>query len=374
MYSDEGGYIKDGGEEVALYEEDDGGLYEGEEDGLYEDDEIMYDDEDLYNLDGTLSEDTDLPFTPTPTSTAPATLDVPSSRPPLEKQSSVNQQQPPTQPSNQTSNQTHPPGAAPTAQPASGQPTPPKQAQTQPPPQSAPSATSFFSMAKPLTAAVTGLASTFLSSVPTAQPAQPHPPASAGTQQHQSAAASCVPPSHPATVANSTSQSPCNAAAPSSQQTPSSAQSQSQLNDSAATQSVAPEDQDPYTEEEQWPEEEGMFEKEAVTPPAQPEESFALVEKKEEQFEDDRPQTPTESEEVPAERYGWRTTNYRKSFVNILNILIFFNEYFIIIIFLKPPSPRGTQNPSGPSSQSQRKLAKAVQQGVGAATRGKTTS
>uniref|UniRef100_A0A3P8W6D5 Protein unc-13 homolog A-like n=1 Tax=Cynoglossus semilaevis TaxID=244447 RepID=A0A3P8W6D5_CYNSE len=47
VYSDEGGYIKDGGEEVALYEEDDGGLYEGEEDGLYEDDEIMYDDEDL---------------------------------------------------------------------------------------------------------------------------------------------------------------------------------------------------------------------------------------------------------------------------------------------------------------------------------------
>uniref|UniRef100_A0A8D2ZNT8 Unc-13 homolog A n=1 Tax=Scophthalmus maximus TaxID=52904 RepID=A0A8D2ZNT8_SCOMX len=31
-YSDEGGYSKDGGEEVALYEEEDGGLYEGEED------------------------------------------------------------------------------------------------------------------------------------------------------------------------------------------------------------------------------------------------------------------------------------------------------------------------------------------------------
>uniref|UniRef100_A0A665X1R0 Unc-13 homolog A n=1 Tax=Echeneis naucrates TaxID=173247 RepID=A0A665X1R0_ECHNA len=46
-YSDEGGYSKDGGEEVALYEEDDGGLYEGEEDGLYEDEEMMYDDEDF---------------------------------------------------------------------------------------------------------------------------------------------------------------------------------------------------------------------------------------------------------------------------------------------------------------------------------------
>uniref|UniRef100_A0A8C4IM14 Unc-13 homolog A n=1 Tax=Dicentrarchus labrax TaxID=13489 RepID=A0A8C4IM14_DICLA len=53
-YSDEGGYSKDGGEEAALYEEDDGGLYEGEEEGLYEDEEMIYDDEDLYNLDGTL--------------------------------------------------------------------------------------------------------------------------------------------------------------------------------------------------------------------------------------------------------------------------------------------------------------------------------
>uniref|UniRef100_A0A7N8YC00 Protein unc-13 homolog A-like n=1 Tax=Mastacembelus armatus TaxID=205130 RepID=A0A7N8YC00_9TELE len=58
-YSDEGGYSKDGGEEVALYEEEDGELYEGEEEGLYEDEEMMYDDEDLYNLDGTLSEDMD---------------------------------------------------------------------------------------------------------------------------------------------------------------------------------------------------------------------------------------------------------------------------------------------------------------------------
>uniref|UniRef100_A0A3B3VVZ9 Unc-13 homolog A n=1 Tax=Poecilia latipinna TaxID=48699 RepID=A0A3B3VVZ9_9TELE len=46
-YSDEGGYSKDGGEEVALYEGDDGELYEGEEEGLYEDEEMMYDDEDL---------------------------------------------------------------------------------------------------------------------------------------------------------------------------------------------------------------------------------------------------------------------------------------------------------------------------------------
>uniref|UniRef100_A0A8C4NZE4 Unc-13 homolog A n=1 Tax=Dicentrarchus labrax TaxID=13489 RepID=A0A8C4NZE4_DICLA len=91
-YSDEGGYSKDGGEEAALYEEDDGGLYEGEEEGLYEDEEMIYDDEDLYNLDGTLSEDMEPPFTPTPTSAAPPALDVPSSRPPLEKQPSLHQQ------------------------------------------------------------------------------------------------------------------------------------------------------------------------------------------------------------------------------------------------------------------------------------------
>uniref|UniRef100_A0A8C7ZQY1 Unc-13 homolog A n=1 Tax=Oryzias sinensis TaxID=183150 RepID=A0A8C7ZQY1_9TELE len=99
-YSDEGGYSKDGGEDVALYEGDDGGLYEGEEEGLYEDEDIMYEDEDLYNFDGTLSEDMEAPFTPTPTSTAPPGLDVTSSRPPLEKQSSLHQH--PPQAANQT--------------------------------------------------------------------------------------------------------------------------------------------------------------------------------------------------------------------------------------------------------------------------------
>uniref|UniRef100_H2MK45 Unc-13 homolog A n=1 Tax=Oryzias latipes TaxID=8090 RepID=H2MK45_ORYLA len=59
-YSDEGGYSKDGGEDVALYEGDDGGLYEGEEEGLYEDEDIIYEDEDLYNFDGTLSEDMEM--------------------------------------------------------------------------------------------------------------------------------------------------------------------------------------------------------------------------------------------------------------------------------------------------------------------------
>ncbi|KAG7488033.1 hypothetical protein MATL_G00029730 [Megalops atlanticus] len=74
VYSDEGSYIKDGGEEGALYDEGDGELYEPE-DGEYnyeEDEEMIYEeDEDLYPLDGTLSEDQEPPYTPTPTSTAP---------------------------------------------------------------------------------------------------------------------------------------------------------------------------------------------------------------------------------------------------------------------------------------------------------------
>ncbi|XP_030607298.1 protein unc-13 homolog A isoform X2 [Archocentrus centrarchus] len=302
-YSDEGGYSKDGGEEAALYEEDDGGLlYEGEEEGLYEDEEMMYDDEDLYNLDGTLSEDMEPPFTPTPTSTAPPTLDVSNSRPPLEKQNSLHQQQPPAQPSDQSnqSNQSHPSSMAPTAQPPGGQQTaqPPKQpqTQTQPQPQPAPSATSFFSMAKPLTAAVTGLASSFLSSVPAAQPAQSaqsHPPPSVVPQQNQSATANSVPPSHPATLANSASQPPSSAMGTSSEQTP------SNINDHP-TQSMSFEDQVPKLEEEPWLEQETMLEEEARTPPAQNEDNIP-TEEKEENLEESRPLTTPEEKEMPPE-------------------------------------------------------------------------
>lgn len=50
----------------------------------------------LYPLDGTLSEEQEPPYTPTPTSTAPALApEAPTSRPPLEKQASMHQQQPP---------------------------------------------------------------------------------------------------------------------------------------------------------------------------------------------------------------------------------------------------------------------------------------
>ncbi|CAB1317176.1 unnamed protein product [Coregonus sp. 'balchen'] len=197
-YSDGGDYSKDGGEEGALYEEDDGGLYE--EEGAYEGKEgHIYDDED-YHLDGTHSEDMEVPYTPTPTSTAPPTLDVPgASRPPLEKQPSLHQQQaPPGQPPSHAPNQAHPPGMAPVGQPPGQPPTQAPQAQSQPQPAPAPAlapAQSFFSMAKPFSAAVTGLASSFLSSgVPTSQPAQAHPPAS----QPQPQSASSIPPSHPA--------------------------------------------------------------------------------------------------------------------------------------------------------------------------------
>lgn len=100
MYSDDGGYLRDGGEEGALYVEEEGDMYG--EDGEYnyeEEEEMPYEeDEEMYPLDGTLSEDQEPPYTPTPTSTAP-TLMPPSdgalpTRPPLEKQASLHQQQP----------------------------------------------------------------------------------------------------------------------------------------------------------------------------------------------------------------------------------------------------------------------------------------
>lgn len=99
VYSDEGSYIKDGGEEGALYEDEDGDLYEQEEgDYQYEEEEGMGfdEDEEMYPLDGTLSEEQEPPYTPTPTSVAPSLARETSSfsRPPLEKQTSMHQHQP----------------------------------------------------------------------------------------------------------------------------------------------------------------------------------------------------------------------------------------------------------------------------------------
>ncbi|CAB1324258.1 unnamed protein product, partial [Coregonus sp. 'balchen'] len=100
VYSDEGGYVKDGGEEGAIYDEEEGELYEpeeGEGEFNYEgEEEMIYEeDEDLYPLDGTLSEDQEPPYSPTPTSTAPTLAPEASiTRPPLEKQASLREQQP----------------------------------------------------------------------------------------------------------------------------------------------------------------------------------------------------------------------------------------------------------------------------------------
>ncbi|XP_051765858.1 protein unc-13 homolog A isoform X7 [Ctenopharyngodon idella] len=108
VYSDDGEYNKDGGEEGALYDEEDAEIYEQEEGEYpYEEEEegIVYEeDEDLYPLDGTLSEEQEPPYTPTPNSTAPTLApEAPTSRPPLEKQASMHQQQPPqSQPPFQT--------------------------------------------------------------------------------------------------------------------------------------------------------------------------------------------------------------------------------------------------------------------------------
>ncbi|XP_029285078.1 protein unc-13 homolog A isoform X7 [Cottoperca gobio] len=118
VYSDEGGYVKDGGEEGALYAGgEEGALYAGGEEGVlyaeeegemygeegeytYEDGEEMpfEEDEDMYPLDGTLSEEQEPPYTPTPTSTVPTHMPpsdgLSSPRPPLEKQASLHQQRP----------------------------------------------------------------------------------------------------------------------------------------------------------------------------------------------------------------------------------------------------------------------------------------
>uniref|UniRef100_A0A3Q3IYY6 Unc-13 homolog A (C. elegans) n=1 Tax=Monopterus albus TaxID=43700 RepID=A0A3Q3IYY6_MONAL len=66
IYSDEGGYLKDGGEEGALYGEEEGDMYGEEEEYNYEDEEEMpyEEDEDMYPLDRTLSEDQEPPYTP----------------------------------------------------------------------------------------------------------------------------------------------------------------------------------------------------------------------------------------------------------------------------------------------------------------------
>uniref|UniRef100_A0AAQ4PG64 Unc-13 homolog A (C. elegans) n=1 Tax=Gasterosteus aculeatus aculeatus TaxID=481459 RepID=A0AAQ4PG64_GASAC len=104
VYSDEGGYLKDGGEEGALYAGEDGNLYGEGGEYHYEDEEEMpfeeeeEEEEEMYPLDGTLGEEQEAPYTPTPTSSAAAPTPAPdllsSARPPLEKQATLHQQRP----------------------------------------------------------------------------------------------------------------------------------------------------------------------------------------------------------------------------------------------------------------------------------------
>ncbi|XP_019752805.1 protein unc-13 homolog A isoform X9 [Hippocampus comes] len=98
VYSDEGSYVKDGGEDRALYGDEEGEMYEEEGAYNYEDEEEMpyEEDEDIYPMAGALSEEQEPPYIPTSTvaTLAPPSDSVSTSRPPLEKQTSLHQQQP----------------------------------------------------------------------------------------------------------------------------------------------------------------------------------------------------------------------------------------------------------------------------------------
>ncbi|XP_062869454.1 protein unc-13 homolog A [Trichomycterus rosablanca] len=172
-FSDEGSYVKDGGEEGALYEDEDADLYEQEEgDYPYEKEEegMAFDeDEELYPLDGTLSEEHEPPYTPTPNSAA--SLLAPEaqsfSRPPLEKQTSMHQQPLPQ--------------AEPTFQPM------------EPRKEISPRQQSFEDFSKPTSTSVLPnsepepLASTEVSSKPMTKPGftgEPEPPVEPSVSQH----------------------------------------------------------------------------------------------------------------------------------------------------------------------------------------------
>ncbi|XP_028299724.1 protein unc-13 homolog A isoform X2 [Gouania willdenowi] len=98
IYSDEGGYLKDGGEEGALYDDEEGDAYAEEREYHYEDEDGLRYEEDMYPLETGLKEPQEPQYTPTPTSTAPSLMPpsdgLSSTRPPLEKQPSLHQQQP----------------------------------------------------------------------------------------------------------------------------------------------------------------------------------------------------------------------------------------------------------------------------------------
>ncbi|MED6286009.1 Protein unc-13 A [Characodon lateralis] len=97
VYSDEGGYLKDGGEEGALYDEEEGDIYSEERQYNYEEEEeLRYGDEDMYPLAGKQSQDKELTYIQMPPGSAPTLMPpsdgLSSTRPPLEKQASLHQQ------------------------------------------------------------------------------------------------------------------------------------------------------------------------------------------------------------------------------------------------------------------------------------------
>lgn len=96
VYSDEGGYPKDGGEEGALYDEEEGDIYAEEGQYNYGNEEAMRYRDDMYQLDDTQSQDKETTSTPIPSGSAPTLMPpadgLSSSRPPLEKQASLHQQ------------------------------------------------------------------------------------------------------------------------------------------------------------------------------------------------------------------------------------------------------------------------------------------
>uniref|UniRef100_A0A1A8EUJ1 Unc-13 homolog A n=1 Tax=Nothobranchius korthausae TaxID=1143690 RepID=A0A1A8EUJ1_9TELE len=102
IYSDEGSYLKDGGEDGALYDEE-GSIYAMEYN--YKDEgELPYEeDEEMYPLGTTKSKDQEHANTPVPSNTAstlmPLSDGLSSTRPPLEKQTSLHQQRQPQPPS-----------------------------------------------------------------------------------------------------------------------------------------------------------------------------------------------------------------------------------------------------------------------------------
>ncbi|MEQ2290420.1 Protein unc-13 A [Ameca splendens] len=97
VYSDEGGYLKDGGEEGALYDEEEGDIYTEERQYNYEDEEeLRYGDEDMYPLADKQSQDKESTYIQMPPGSAPTLMPpsdgLSSTRPPLEKQASLHQQ------------------------------------------------------------------------------------------------------------------------------------------------------------------------------------------------------------------------------------------------------------------------------------------